>query len=356
MPRELSEQVVVITGASSGIGREAALRFGARGAAVVLAARNEAALRTAADEVERRGGRALVVVTDVASWPQMERLAREAHAHFGRIDTWVNNAGLSVYGTAEQLTVEEIDRIIQVDLLGTIYGVKAALPALRAQGEGTIINVSSVAGVRGVALQAPYSAAKHGIKGFTEALRLELARDLPGVRVTLILPASINTPFFRHARTKSGVNARPIPPVYEPGLVADAIVLAAESPRRDIFVGGAAKMFDVMERVSPSLTDWYHLQGDNIFKTQMGDRPDGGPGNLMQPPEEPGAVAGEYGPEVRPSPYTRAFEFYPGLKPLALGVTALGAVALWQWWRNGSGRRESSRLARAARSAADALP
>jgi len=259
----------------------------------------------------------------------MDALARDAYEHFGRIDTWVNNAGLSVYGTTEQLTIEEIDRVIQVDLLGTIYGVKAVLPAMKAQGEGTIINVGSVASVRAVALQAPYSAAKHGIKGFIEALRLELARDRPGINVTLILPASINTPFFRHARSGMGVNARPIPPVYEPGLVAEAIVFAAEHPRRDIFIGGAAKLFDLMERFSPSFTDWYHLQGDKIFKTQMSDHPDSGPGNLFQPPPERGSIGGEFGAEARPSPYTRIFELHPGLKPLALGAAAAGAVALW---------------------------
>jgi NAD(P)-dependent dehydrogenase (short-subunit alcohol dehydrogenase family) len=143
MPRPLRDQVVVITGASSGIGRETAIEAGRRGASVVLAARNEPALREVAAEVERLGGAAHVARTDVAEWDQVDRLARAAVDRFGRIDTWVNNAAVSAYATVEQMTVEEIERVIQVDLLGQIYGMKAALPPMRRQGGGTIVNVAS---------------------------------------------------------------------------------------------------------------------------------------------------------------------------------------------------------------------
>ncbi len=174
MPRELGDSVVIITGASSGIGRETAIQFGRRGASVVLAARNETALGEVEKEVERLGGRAHVVVTDVAEWDQVDRLAQKAVDRFGRIDTWVNNAATSEYATVEEMTVEEIERVVQVTLMSQIYGMKAALPHMKRQGQGTIVNNASILAKRSVPLQSAYCAAKHGVKGYTEALRLEL--------------------------------------------------------------------------------------------------------------------------------------------------------------------------------------
>jgi NAD(P)-dependent dehydrogenase (short-subunit alcohol dehydrogenase family) len=329
MARPLRDQVVVITGASSGIGRETALAFGARGAAVTLAARNEVALRAAAREVERLGGKAEVVVTDVAEWPQVERLARRVVERFGRIDTWVNNAAISAYATVEDLTIEEIERVIQVDLLGQIYGMKAALPHLKRQGTGTLINVASALAERSVPLQAAYCAAKHGIKGFTEALRLELARERSDVQVTLILPSSINTPFFTHARSKLGTKPQPIPPIYEPRVVADVILFAAEHPRRDLVAGGAGKALVLARRLSPALLDWYMLQGDSGVKQQRSGRPDDGRDNLFAPLEEPGATTGDFGEQSRSaSPYTRHIELHPTRQRLLVGAALAGVAAL----------------------------
>jgi short-subunit dehydrogenase len=325
MPRRLSEQVIVVTGASSGIGRETAVMLGERGASVVLAARNETALREVAKEVARLGGTAEVVVTDVAEWPQVERLARVAIDRFGRIDTWVNNAAVSTYGAVEQMTAEEIARVIQVNLLGQIHGMMAAQPHLQRQGQGTIINVASALAERAVPLQAAYCAAKHGIKGFTEALRLELEQTGSGVAVTLILPSSINTPLFTHARSKLGVAPQPIPPVYEPRVVAEAILFAAKHPRRDIVVGGWGKLFTVMERLSPALLDWYMLQGDRAVKQQETNRPDDGRDNLFAPMAGNGSVTGEFGAESRStSVYTRVLGRYPS-RQRALMAAALAA-------------------------------
>jgi NAD(P)-dependent dehydrogenase (short-subunit alcohol dehydrogenase family) len=216
MLRPLGEQVVVLTGASSGIGRVTAVEFGRRGASVVLAARNEQALQAAAREVEAAGGRAHVVVTDVADAAQVSRLAEEAARRFGRIDTWVNNAAVSEYGTIEQISLEEIERIVAVNLLGTIYGIKAALPHLRRAGGGAIVNVGSVLSDRAVPLQSTYCATKHAVKGFTEAVRMELERERAGIHLTLIKPAVINTPYYNHARTRMRVEPRAMFPVYEP--------------------------------------------------------------------------------------------------------------------------------------------
>jgi short-subunit dehydrogenase len=329
MPRPIRDQIVVITGASSGIGRETALMFGERGATVVLAARNETALASVAKEVERIGGRASAVVTDVARWEQVERLARQAAERFGRIDTWVNNAGVSTYATVEELTVAEIERVIQVNLLGEIYGMKAALPYLKRQGHGTIINVASALAERAVPLQAAYCASKHGIKGFTEALRLELAREQSGITVTLIEPSSINTPLFTHARSKMGVAPMPIPPIYEPRVVAEAILFAAEHSRRTIVAGGAGKLITVMQRISPVLLDRYMLQGDRMVKAQRTDRPDDGRDNLDAPMPGSGRTTGDFGEQAKAvSPYTRYLEQYPNRVRALLGAGLVSLIAV----------------------------
>jgi NAD(P)-dependent dehydrogenase (short-subunit alcohol dehydrogenase family) len=329
MPRPIRDQIVVITGASSGIGRETALMFGERGATVVLAARNETALASVAKEVERIGGRASAVVTDVARWEQVARLARQAAERFGRIDTWVNNAGVSAYATVEELTVAEIERVIQVNLLGEIYGMKAALPYLKRQGHGTIINVASALAERAVPLQAAYCASKHGIKGFTEALRLELAREQSGITVTLIEPSSINTPLFTHARSKMGVEPMPIPPIYEPRVVAEAILFAAEHSRRTIVAGGAGKLITVMQRISPVLLDRYMLQGDRMVKAQKTDRPDDGRDNLDAPMPGNGRTTGDFGEQAKAvSPYTRSLEQYPNRVRALLGAGLVGLIAV----------------------------
>ena len=327
--RPIEQQVVVITGASSGIGRETALMCGARGASVVLAARNEVALREVATEIARLGGKAEVAVTDVAEWPQVERLARTAINRFGRIDAWVNNAAVSTYATVEASTVEEIARVLQVDLLGQIHGMKAVLPHLVRQGEGTIINVASILAERGVPLQAAYCAAKHGVRGFTESLRLELARDHPGITVTLIEPSSINTPLFQHARSKLGVMPQPIPPIYQPRVVAEAILFALEHPRRTIVVGGAGKLLVQAEQLSRPLLDRFMLLQERGFTEQQTDQPDDGQDNLFAPMPGPGATTGEFGEGARSTSfYTRHLELHPNRKRVLNAAIVAGLIVL----------------------------
>lgn len=325
-----SQPVVVITGASSGIGRETALMFARQGAKVVAAARNRDALEEVARQVERLGGQAKAVVTDVSRWEEVENLAREAVTAFGRIDVWVNNAAVSLYATVEDASVEEIRRVLDVNLMGQIHGVKAALPHLKAQGHGVVINVASVLAKRSVPLQAAYCASKHAVKGFTESLRMELESEGGGVRVALILPSSINTPLFEHARSKLGVRPKPLPPVYEPRAVAEAILFAARHPLPEITVGGAGKMLELLERIDTGLADRYLLQGGRGFRGQQGSKPADSRDNLFEPVSEPGGTTGSHGKRSRSvSSYTRFLEQHPGRKraAAAVGLATLGLLA-----------------------------
>ena len=318
------QRVVVITGASSGIGRETARQFAGQGAAVVLAARGEQALQATADEVTEAGGTALVVPTDVADWSQVQRLAHAARERFGRIDVWVNNAAVSGYGELHTLPVEAIDRVLDVDLRGQVYGVKAVLPILRAQGHGTIIGVSSGLGVRAVPLMIPYCIAKSGVNALYEGLRLEERRARSGVRVTVILPASIDTPFYDAAASWTGRRPAPIPPVYQPRAVAEAIVFAVDHPRRDIFIGAAAQLA-MLQRLSPALTDRLLNVGGQVFERQQRDQPDQGQSNLTEPTPGSGAVRGGVVRFALPrSRWTRMVGFHPAIARSVV-IAAAGA-------------------------------
>jgi short-subunit dehydrogenase len=328
MVRPLQDQVVVVTGASSGIGREAALKLAEKGATVVLASRNEVALQEVAAEIRAAGGLAHVVVTDVGVWEQVENLARAAVALFGRIDTWVNDAGTSVYATAEETTVEETQQIVQTNFMGVVHGVKAAVPYMKQQGSGTIINVGSVESRLALPYHSVYAATKHAVKAYTDALRMELMHEHAGITVTLILPAGINTPFFNHARSKLGVLPQPAPPVYKPEVVAQAIVHAAEHPQREIYAGGASKLFSMMERISPTLTDRLMTTRGAMFRLQHSDMPDDGQDTVFRTIPETGRVTGDFGHLVKPSMYTRLFQLTPLWQRL-LGLSALAGLAIF---------------------------
>jgi NAD(P)-dependent dehydrogenase (short-subunit alcohol dehydrogenase family) len=325
-----SNHVVVITGASSGIGRETALEFGNRGARVVVAARNEEGLESLSKEINRLRGEVLPVVTDVTDFNQVAALALRAVERFGHIDTWVNNAAVSTYGTVEEMAPEELHRVIEVNLMGQIYGMKAALPHLRASG-GSIINVSSALAERSIPLQAAYSAAKHGIVAFGEALRLELEAEDSPVHVIDVLPSSINTPLFRHARSKIGVKPKPVGRIYEPSVVAEAIVAAAFHPTvRRVYAGFSGRMLDISQRISPRLTDWYLSGPGDAIAGQRTDTPDDGVDNLFTPSTGRGSTTGDFGARSKTtSVYTRKLAPHPivGRVAVAAGLAA-GALVL----------------------------
>jgi NAD(P)-dependent dehydrogenase (short-subunit alcohol dehydrogenase family) len=299
--KPIVDQVVVVVGASSGIGRITALKFAQQGAKVLVSARSESGLLSLVEEIRLFGGDATAVVADVAVLEQVQAIADKAIAAYGRIDTWVHAAATSVFSTFEQLTPEEFRRVIDVTLMGQVYGAMVALPHLRREGRGALIHISSVEGSRGLPFQSAYSAAKHGMEGFMEALRVELQHEGVPISVTSIKPAVINTPFYNKGKTKLGYKPTGVPPYYDPSLVADAILHVAVHPTRDFIVGDVGKVLDVMQRVSPGLVDSLLVAiGFQFQKTNELKSPDD-PNNLYGTTPEYDRVDGDFSNLIVPS-------------------------------------------------------
>lgn len=318
--KPIHEQVVVVVGANSGIGRETALRFAERGAKVVAAGRSLPSLTDLVREIKMGGGEAAAYEADVSQFEQMQALAEYAVERFGRLDTWVHAAAVSIYAPFQETRPEEFRQLIEVNLIGQAYGAMAALPYLKQAGGGALIHIASVESKRSFPLHSAYSASKHGMIGFIDALRVELMHDRTPVSVTSILPAGINTPFFDKSLTRIGVKPRPSPPVYEPSLVAEAILHAAEHPVREIYVGGAGRMMEWMHRLSPSLTDWFFSRFS--YRPQMTNIPksDRAPHNLYEHIEGHDQSQGTFDGEAR------AVSLYTGLSKhpqLRWGLIAL---------------------------------
>jgi short-subunit dehydrogenase len=253
--KPVDQQVVVITGASSGIGLATARLFALRGAkGLVLVARNEEALRTIADELHREGTRTIAVAADVSKREDVERVSRTAIQSFGGFDTWVNDAAVAVYGTLEEVPIEDQRQLFEVNYWGVVYGSLIAAQHLRSRG-GAIINVGSVLSERTMILQTQYSASKHAVKAFTDGLRMELEEQDAPIAVTLIKPSSIDTPYVEHARNYLDHETKVPPPAYDPNLVAKAIVFASEHQRRELTVGFGGWVIGAMGKVAPRLMD-----------------------------------------------------------------------------------------------------
>jgi short-subunit dehydrogenase len=316
--KRLEDQVVVITGATSGIGLVTARRAAQRGARVVLCSRNEPELRETAARIENAGGTVRAVVADVSRMEDMERLAQAAIEEFGTLDTWINNAGVSFFGRLTEVALEDMRQLFEVNFWGTVHGARAAIPRLRRQG-GALINVGSVVSDRAIPLQGTYSASKHAVKGFTDAMRMELEEEGVPVSVTLIKPSTIDTPYFKHAKNYMEVQPKPPAPVYAPEVVANAILRAAEHPVRDITIGGGGRFLTAMGAALPRLTDFYMERA--MFSSQQSAEPDEGrPGNLYRPSGEENLERGGYeGHVVESSVYTQA-ALSPGRMLLAAGV------------------------------------
>lgn len=299
--KPINQQVVSVVGASSGIGRITALEFARRGAKVVVSARSESKLKSLVEEIRSFGGEATFCVADVEVFEQVKAIADKTVEVYGRLDTWVHVAAIGIFATVDNTTPEEFKHVIDVNLLGQVYGAMAALPHLKREGRGALIHVSSMEGRRSLPYQSAYSAAKHGVEGFIEAMRVELQYEKWPISVTSVKPAVINTPFWNNGLTKLGVKPTGIPPYYEPKLVADAILYAAEHPTRDYLVGDVAKILDVVQRLSPSLVDsLLVLLGLDLQRTSEAKSEDA-PNNFYQPVTEDDRVNGDYGNLVVPS-------------------------------------------------------
>jgi NAD(P)-dependent dehydrogenase (short-subunit alcohol dehydrogenase family) len=325
--KPVGEQVAAVVGASSGIGRETALRFAKRDAKVVLAARSEAGLRSLEEEIRGLGGQATSVVADVSEFEQVETVARVAVEEYGRLDTWVHLAAVGLFASFDRTRPEEFRRVVDVDLMGQVYGAMAALPHIKGEGRGALVHVSSVVGKRSVPLQSAYCASKHGVDGFLESLRVELMHEgWKNIGVTNVMPAAINTPFFTKARTKLGVKPKGFPPVYQPGVVADAILHSAEEAPREMVAGGAGKGMLLGQRLSPRLMDALMVRGG--FGSQMTDQlksaadQDG----LFAPMEGQDRAEGEFGEQALHRSYLTWLDTRPALK-WSIGVAGL-AMAL----------------------------
>jgi short-subunit dehydrogenase len=244
----------VITGASSGIGRATALEFAKHNAKLVLGARYEAALREVAEDCQQLGGEVVVVRTDVTYESDIQALTRRAIEAFGRLDVWVNNAAVSVFGRFEKVPMEVFRRVMETNLFGYIYGARAALPHFRDQGNGNLINVSSVVGVTGQPYTIPYTISKYAIRGLSDSLRMELYLDnASDIHVCTVLPGSIDTPIFQHAANYTGRQVKPMTPVYPAKQVAEAIVGLVEKPQREVLVGQAAYLQTLQKTLLPEV-------------------------------------------------------------------------------------------------------
>ena len=302
--KSLENQVVVLTGASSGIGLATARRLGARGASLVLVSRDEAALEEVARGVEADGGRALVVTADVGDPEAVASVRERAVERFGRIDTWINDAGVAIYGATTDVPWEDQRRLFDTNYWGVVAGSLEAVRQFRRQREagssaaGKLVNVGSVLSDRAMIFQGPYSASKHAVKGFTDALRMELEEAGEPVSVTLIKPGAIDTAYMEHARNFMEIEGtRNPPPSYDPALVADAIEHACENDPRDLVIGGGGWIVGKLGQIAPALTD-AAMKATGRFLQTSGEPPRPGMRDNLYSPSRDGAVRADMPPIV----------------------------------------------------------
>ncbi len=293
----VKDSIVVVTGASSGIGRATALAFATRGSAVVLAARRQPALNEVARECESAGGQALAVPTDVSDFKAVDELARRAVQRFGRIDVWVNDAAVTLFAPFLEAPLEDIRRVLEVNVIGYVHGAKAALPYMKEQGAGVLVNVSSVVGVVPQPYTHAYSMSKAAVKVLSESLRQELMLEgsrSRKIKVASVLPPTIDTPFFNHTANYTGREVKAMPPVYTPERVARTIVNLVRVPRREVVVGPMGRNLVLQAKLAPGLAGRaMAVQVDKGHLSRTKPAP-ASEGNLYVPAPGTGSLHGEW--------------------------------------------------------------
>jgi len=276
-------RVVVVTGASSGVGRATARAFADAGADLALVARGHDGLEIAAKELESAGCRAMAFPTDVADPDQVEAAASEIERTLGPIDVWVNDAMVSVFSPFLEMSLDEFRRVTEVTYLGTVHGTYAALRRMVSRNRGVIVQVGSALAYRGIPLQSAYCGAKHAVQGFSESVRCELLHERSSVRITMVQLPALNTPHFDVALARLPREPQPVPPIYQPEIAAQAVVWASEHPRRELWVGGSTAATLIANSVVPGLLDRY--LGRTGYSAQQSDEPirPGRPSNLWDP-------------------------------------------------------------------------
>ncbi|HEY7112504.1 MAG TPA: SDR family oxidoreductase [Thermoanaerobaculia bacterium] len=330
--RRLDGKTAVITGASSGVGRAIARAFADEGARVALIARNAEALEAAAREVRERGGEALVLPLDVANPGTVNEAADRAADAFGAIDIWVNDAMVSVFAPIVDTAAEEVRRVTEVNYLGYVHGTMAALRHMLPRDRGVIIQIGSALAYRSIPLQAAYCASKAAIRAFTDSLRSELWRGRSGVRVTMLQLPAVNTPQFEVVRNRLAEHPQPVPPIYQPELIARAAVRAAIRPRREMWIGWSATAAIVGQRIFPGFLDRY-LARHAWEAQETRDLPPGHPtrhtrDNLDAPIPGDRGAHGPFDDRARPM----SSKFWLRTHGGWLAAAALGMAAVLVWW------------------------
>jgi len=322
--KPLDQQVIVITGASSGIGLVTARLAATHGAKLVLVARDETSLGEIVAEIQQAGGEAYAVAADVGDPEAVQRVARHAVARFGRVDTWVNNAGAAIYAKLLDTPFDEHERLFRTNYFGVVNGCAAAVPLLREHG-GALITVASIAAGMPSPLMGAYAASKHAVKGYVDTLRAELLQDSAPISVTLIQPSGIDTPVAEHASNHVGGKARIPPLVYDPTLVAKAILDAATRPTRGVTVGGAGKAQVLFAQHAPALFDRVAALGSALFIDPTRNQPR--PENLFAPAHD--------GVERSRDQTGKGFSVYTSVARHPAATLAIGAVVAGAglWWQ-----------------------
>jgi short-subunit dehydrogenase len=328
-------EVVVVTGASAGVGRAIVRAFAKRGAHIGLLARGRAGLEGARKDVEEAGGKALVIPTDVADAQQVEAAAEQVEQAFGPIDIWINVAMASVFSPFKEMNAVDFKRVTEVTYLGQVYGTMAALRRMLPRDRGRIILVGSALAYRGIPLQSAYCGAKHAIQGFSDSLHCELIHDKSNVKLSMVQLPAVNTPQFSWVKSRLPNKAQPVPPIYQPEVIADAVTYIADHYRRELFIGLSTVIAIEGNKIAPWFGDWY--LGRTGYKSQQTDQPEDPhrPNNLWHPVDEDHdhGAHGAFDKRARDTSRQLWADTHRGI--LALVGVGIASVAAAVWLRRG---------------------